>query len=316
LAALLTAAGAPVHAEEVMTEHQGLDVLGNLEIARGKSLRTDGVVLLVHGTLGHNRMEVVSATQELLRERGVNSLAITRSLGLDKRRGMFECNLEQDHRHEDAVEEIDTWVAWLREKGATVITLAGHDRGAAQAALYASLPKADRSVRRLVLIAPLLQTFEAVDKDYFLHYKKVLRDELTRAQDLVSHDEASSLIDVAGFLDCPNAKVTAGAFADYYAANQKFFTPSLLPSIRLPTLVIGAELDPQERELTTAMRGLPEHKNISFHEVRGADHFFRDTAAEEMSDRVAEFLSHRLEAAAVNTPLPPPSQGVKMKTRK
>jgi pimeloyl-ACP methyl ester carboxylesterase len=316
MTAFLVAGIATLHAEEVATEHQGLDVLGNLEIAQGKTLKTDGAVLLVHGSLGHNRMEIVSAAQELLRERGINSLAITLSLGLDHRQGMFDCSLEQDHRHDDAIDEIETWVNWLKEKGAATITLAGHDRGASQAAAYAGLPKVDRTVRRLILFGPLLQTFDGIDRDYFQRYKKVLRDELSRAEQLVSQDEASTLMDTVGFLECSNTKVTAGAFVDYYSNNQKFFTPSLLPSVRMPTLVIGGGADPQEPQLSRAMRELGGQKNIIFEEVQSADHFFRDSSADELADRIKDFMGRKVESAAA---LPPPvqqSQPIRMKTKK
>lgn len=321
-AALLMMAGAPLRAEDVMTEHQGLDVSGRLDVAPGKSPKTDGVTLIVHGSLGHHRMEIISALQELLRERGVNSLAITLSLGLDRRRGMFECTLEHDHRHEDAVEEIETWVDWLKGKGVANITLAGHDRGAAQAALYASQPRADRAVKRLVLAAPLLQNFESIDAEYFLKYKKVLRDELGRAEQMVSQDEASSLLDGVGFLDCPDAKVTAGAFVNYYSNNEKLFTPNLLPAVKIPTLVVGAGADPQEGVLATAMRQASGQRNVIFEEVARADHYFSDVAVEDLAERIADFVNRKGDAMAATIPAdagpaaPLPPQGVKMKPRK
>src|SRR5262245_19151032 len=80
-AALLAPAS---HAEDVKIDVQGLTVIGNLDLAPGKSLKSDGVLLLLHDTLAHNRMEIMSALQELLHERGINSLAITLSLGLNE----------------------------------------------------------------------------------------------------------------------------------------------------------------------------------------------------------------------------------------
>ena len=75
-------------AEEVTLEYLGLDVTANLEIAQGKSLK-DGAVLLVHDTQGHGRMEFMASLQDGLRDHGINSLAITLGLGIDKRRGHF-----------------------------------------------------------------------------------------------------------------------------------------------------------------------------------------------------------------------------------
>ena len=154
LAALsIMAASARCAAEQVSLDYLGLELSANLEMAAGKSLKGDGVVILVHDTLGHGRMELMAALQDGLRDLGVNSLAITLGLGMDKRRGMFDCAMEQDHRHEDAVDEIANWVQWLKEKGAASITVAGHGRGANQVALYA-INRLDKSVKRAVLVAP------------------------------------------------------------------------------------------------------------------------------------------------------------------
>ena len=108
-------------------------------MAPGKSLKTDGAVILLHDTLGHHRMELMAALQELLHARGVNSLAITLSLGLNARRGMFDCGIEQDHRSEDAREELQTWISWLKEKGAGSVILAGHGRGGSRSPI--TLPR-------------------------------------------------------------------------------------------------------------------------------------------------------------------------------
>jgi pimeloyl-ACP methyl ester carboxylesterase len=304
LAAFLAAGGAQLQAEEVTTDHDVLTVLGNLEVAPGKSLDKDAVVLIVHGTLGHHRMAIISALQELLRERGVNSLAITLSLGVERRVGMFDCAMEQDHRHEDGADEIRTWVKWLKARGATNIVVAGHGRGANQAALYASQSQMDGAVHKLVLVAPLVETADAVDRQYFLRYKKILHDEYARAEAMAARGDAQSFMGDVGFLDCPHARVTAGAFLNYYAANPKFFTPNLLPSVKIPTLVIGGTADMQEPELAGAMKKLSGQGNILFQEIEGADFYFSDAASEKLADRIAEFLTR--ENTAVETAAAPP----------
>ncbi len=282
----------PLRAEEVKTEHQGLDVTGELDIAPGKSLKHDGVVLLVHGTLGHHRMEIMSALQELLRERGVNSLAITLSLGLNERRGMFDCVIEQDHRNEDAAEEIRTWVDWLKEQGAANITLAGHSRGGNQAAIYA-VKYLDKAVRKLVLIAPLAQTAGNAASEYELRFRKPLQPALEQAEKLVADDGSMTLLTGVGFLNCDDARVTAGAFVNYYGPNQNLYTPSLLPFVKAPTLIVAGELDPLTAELAPAIEGIPDPKHITFKTLRGADHYFRDLAAEDLANEIRDFVQRK-----------------------
>lgn len=313
LALVLASGGAPLHAEEVSTEHDVLTVLGNLEIAPEKSLKTDEVVLIVHGTLGHHRMEIVTAMQELLRERGVSSLAITLSLGVERRVGMLDCAAEQDHRHEDGADEIHTWVKWLKAKGATNIVLAGHGRGAGQAAMYASQARMDKAIGRLVLIAPLVQTAESADRQYFLRHKKILHDVYALAEEMSGKGEAQSFMEGVGFLDCPNAQVTAGAFLDYYAPNLKLFTPNLLPSVKVPVLVVGASGNLQEADLVEGMRKVSGRGNILFQEIQGADYYFRDAASDELADRIAEFAKRKTGAVetASNPPAAPQEGGAK-----
>ena len=290
LSALLFAA--PLRAEEVRIEHQGLDVIGNLDIAQGKSLKNDGVVLLLHGTLAHHRMEIISALQELLHERGINSLAITLGLGMNERRGLFDCSIEQDHRNEDASEEIKSWINWLKQKGAASITLAGHDRGGNQIAVYAA-KEPDKAVRRLVMIAPLADTASSLESEFSQRFRQPLQPILAEAEKLVAEDQFNTLMTDVPFLGCDRAKVTAGAFVNYYGPNQNLYTPSLIPHIKMPTMVVVGDLDPLANELLPAVQGIPDAKSVRIVTIPGADHFFRDEAAEDLADKIKAFMAEK-----------------------
>jgi hypothetical protein len=279
-------------AEEVTTEHLGLDVTANLELAQGRSLK-DGAVLLVHDSMGHGRMELMAALQDGLRDQGINSLAITLGLGLEKRRGMYDCGLEQDHRHEDAIDEIATWVRWLKEKGAQSVTVAGHGRGANQVALYA-INKLDKTVKRVVLIAPLMQTPEKAEAEYHARFGKPLRPDLGRAEELVATEHGNQLIE-SGFLNCQHAQVTAGAFADYYGANEKFKTTNLLQSIKIPLLLAVGDADPGLSEIQAASGEFASYKTVSLAIIPGADQDFRDLGADELAKKIKDFVGHRAQ---------------------
>ncbi len=281
-------------AEEVSLEYLGLEVTANLELAPGKSLKSEGAVLLVHDTMGHGRMELMAALQDGLRDLGINSLAITLGLGLDKRRGMFDCAMEQDHRHEDAVDEIAAWVQWLKEKGAQSITLAGHGRGANQAALYA-INRLDKAVKRTVLIAPLMQTGEKAESEYRARFGKPLRPELARAEDFAATEKGNQLIEFPGFLNCQHAQVTAGAFANYYGANEKFKTTNLLQSIKVPVLLAVGDADPDLNEIKAAEPEFAAHKTVTLAVIPGADQDFRDAGPDELAKKIKEFIGHRLQ---------------------
>ncbi len=280
-------------AEEVKIEHQGLDVLANLDMAPGRSLKGDGAVILLHDSLGHHRMELIAALQELLHARGINSLAITLSLGLNARRGMYDCGLEQDHRNEDAREELQSWVNWLKEKGAGSVMLAGQGRGGAQVAYYLTR-EPDKVVKKAVLIAPLAQTFSNAGGEYEERFRRPLQPALAEAERHMAEDQANQLMESVAFLQCPQARVTAGAFIDYYGDNPNLYTPSLVPSIKMPTLIAVGDADPLGQELSAAISGIPtDTSHITQAVISGADSQFRDIAADHLADRMKSFLTQK-----------------------
>ncbi len=285
--------GHAVMAEEVKTEHQGLDVLANLDMAPGKSLKADGAVILLHDSLGHHRMELMAVLQELLHARGINSLAVTLSLGLNARRGVYDCGLEQDHRNEDAREELQTWVNWLKEKGAANVVLAGHGRGGAQVAYYLTR-EPDKAVKRAVLIAPLAQTFSSAGGEYQDRFRVPLQPALAEAERHMAEDQANQLMENVAFLQCPQARVTAGAFINYYGDNPNLYTPSLVPGIKLPTLIAVGDQDPLGEELSAAISGIPtDTSHITQAVISGADSQFRDIGADHLADRMKSFLQQK-----------------------
>src|SRR5690349_22034503 len=69
------------------------------------------LVVMTHGTLAHKDMEVIQGVARALEQRGIASLAHTLSLGLDHRKGMYDCAVRHDYVTDDAVSEIGAWVA-------------------------------------------------------------------------------------------------------------------------------------------------------------------------------------------------------------
>ena len=279
--------------ETVVHEYLGLDVTGNLELAQGKSLATNGVILIVHGSLSHHRMEVIAALQANLKTRGLNSLAITLSLGINQRQGMFDCKLEHDHRHGDAADEIIAWVEWLQAKGASSVTVLGHSRGASQAAL-ALVERADVGVARLILAAPLYQGYAEIAERYQQEVGQSLAPLLARARKMIEDGEGDTLLDVPAFLYCRPARVTAAAFHDYYAADPQQDVLKLMAEIATPTLLVLAGDDKVVPTLAAAVSEAQKDKwrgrRVSVVTIDGADHFFRDLFGEDLADHVAAFV--------------------------
>lgn len=265
----------------------GLVLGGNLELAPDKSL-SDGLILMVHGTLAHAGMEIVRGQQERLRERGYNTLAVTLSLGESERTGMYGCDVTHRHKHEDAVAEIARWVDWLQGEQVGALTLWGHSRGGNQVAWFAAENPKAAAVERYVLVAPMTwEGPEAAARAYEDSYDIPLHTRLSEARDLVAKGQGETVMTDVPFVYCPETDVTAAAFASYYADEPRFDTPTLLQRINAPVLVVVGDGDEVEPHLAARMAdGTPD--NVTFEEIGMAGHMFRDFAGDDLADRTAE----------------------------
>lgn len=285
---ILAAVVRPAAADPVALTHKGLEVSANLKLADGKAV-SDGVVLLTHGTLAHNKMEIIAALQDLLAERGISTLAPTLSLGISKRTGMYDCKVTHTHRHADALDEIGLWLNWLKSKGAKHVTLAGHSRGGAQTAWFAAT-RDDPVVDKVVLIAAATWDAAHAASGFKNAHKADLAGVLATAKALVAAGKGGEVMKGAGVLYCPGADVTASSFAGYYDGNANFDTPSLLPKIAKPVLVAVGSRDTVVPDLPARVRPLADGKKVTYVEIAEADHFFADLYGEDLADAIAAFV--------------------------
>ena len=286
--AVLLFASIPASAEDVTVEHLGIELRGNLLKAAEKPLTDTGVVLIVHGTLAHHGMEIIAALQKGLQAQGVASLAITLSLGIHARRGMFDCALEHDHRQSDAVDEIAAWVAFVKGLGASRIALAGHSRGAAQVAAY-GLSAPDPAVDRLLLLAPLADTDNEVAANYKTLHGGELAALLQAARKLVESGEDDSALAAPGFLYCKSVRVTAAAFLDYYGEAPATAVIGRLRDLKLPVLVVAAGADALAPDVAARITSVVPGNHVQVVVIDGANHFFRDLFGDELVEHVQAF---------------------------
>lgn len=286
-ALLATLAVSPTaHAEEITLQHGSLTLNANLKISEDSSL-ADGAVLITHGTLAHNGMDIISTLQELLADEGHNSLAINLSLGLSDRHGMYDCTVPHVHKHSDAINEIGAWVDWLKAKGSDNIVLMAHSRGGNQTAMFAEQTN-DPIVKAQVLIAP--QTWSAAEAKagYEKRYQQALQPVLDKAQALATKD-GEQWLEKTGFIYCADSKVDPDAFLSYYTPNKDLDTPTLLQAARLPTLVFYGTEDDVVPDLAEKMAAVSNNK-VTTVGVEGSDHFFLDLYADEVIEGTLEFL--------------------------
>jgi pimeloyl-ACP methyl ester carboxylesterase len=277
-----------IHASEVTLEYQGLTLNANLELAPGRDLK-DGIVLIVHGYLAHNKMEIIRASQQALLDNGQGSLAINLSLGIDNRHGFYECTDPHRHTQENAVDELKAWVEWLRDKGVTKITMMGHSRGANQIMVYAVEVK-DPEVTRLVMLAPGMGATAGLS--YKDRYGKSFEEPLALAFKQVAAGRGSDLMADIDLLSCPKARVSADSFISYYGENNKFrqFT-TYLPRISIPTLIVIGTLDDRQPNAAEIAEPLVDDNLIRLGIIEGAGHFFRDFNSDEAMEMAVEFIN-------------------------
>lgn len=280
-----------IHAEELTLPYKGITLNANLELSQNKSI-TDGVILIVHGTLGHKGMEITSSLQNLLKDNGLNTLAINLSYSIDNRSGMYDCKNLHKHKHTDALSEISAWIDYLKKRDVKKIILLGHSRGGNQAAWFAS-QNDDPVIKSAILVAPMTWDEKSVSENYKKRYKKDLRPLLEKAQKLIKSGKGDTVLAHTDFLYCEDTSVTAEAFAGYYASDKKMDTPFLIPQIKKPVFLAIAKNDTVIPDLIEKASALSNNKTVHIKVFEMADHFFRDLNAEELTEEIVGFLKDK-----------------------
>jgi pimeloyl-ACP methyl ester carboxylesterase len=277
-----------LHAEPVRLVHEGRGLDGELTLAPGKSVK-DGVLILVHGTLAHNRMEIMQAQQQLLAERGLSTLAITLSLGISDRKGMYDCTQPHRHSNAQAAGEIAAWADWAGKANAAKIGILGHSRGATQVAYFAASGRLPGNVQKIVLAGPTTFDRSRAATEFRTRFKADFAPVIARAEALAKDGKGTEMMAVPGFMYCPNASVAAATFADYHAADGRNDAPSLLAKLPRPTLLVLAGGDEIVTDLSQRLATAAKPAGLKVVTVDGADHFFKDLYGEDLADAVAAY---------------------------
>jgi pimeloyl-ACP methyl ester carboxylesterase len=283
---LLVALPTGSSAEEVTHKFRGLTLNANLELAPGATIQ-DGVVLVLHGPLAHNKMEIIENIQRALADNERSSLAINLSLSVDNRHGFYDCSIPHQHTQEDTIDEIAAWIEWLRQQDVSEVVLLGHSRGANQAMIYAATRK-DPEVKQLVLLAP--GTSE-IQKSYEGRYGNDIKKIISRASALVTANKPDKLMEKTDFNICPQTAVSAKTFLSYYKADAPFNNfEDFLPRLKLPTLITTGSMDERFPHTEEKVSPYADGKIIQLNQIEGADHFFRDFNIDEAMEAAVEFL--------------------------
>ena len=274
-----------LYAAEVTLDYNGVVMNGNLELAPGKSI-TEGVIVITHAGLAHNGMELYVYLQNLLKERGYSSLAVSWSFGISNRHGMYDCKNTQQHLFTDGVGELEAWIKWLKQQSVKKVILLGHSRGGGHATLFLSEHDSE-ILAGLMLLAPDTKETNDVNSYRNQHHKE-LKPILEKAKAMVSKGEGDSIMEHTDFLYCANTRVAAKTIVSYYDDDPRLDTANMIPGLHKPVLIVNAGNDEAiiggEKYLKLA------GKNVQVKIVEGAGHFFRDLFADEAVDEMTAFL--------------------------
>ena len=275
-----------VQAEEVTQKFDGLTLNANLEMAEGKDFK-NGMVLMVHGYLTHNKMELIRTAQQTLLDNDRSSLAINLSLGIDNRHGFYDCTSPHRHLQEGAVNEIAAWVEWLRSRGVSQVVMMAHSRGANQTMVYAVEQK-DPEVTHLLMLAP--GSGENIKNLYQQRYGKSLDHTLAIAHRNIEAGRGAELMQDIDLLSCPKTQVTAETFISYYSINKFRQFNAYLPRISIPTLIIVGTLDEYRPNTVNLVKPYIDGKRVQLKVIQNADHFFRDFNMDEAVEASLAFI--------------------------
>ena len=287
LLALAAGSQNPTWAEEVKTQFNGLTLNANLSLADGKSIE-DGIVLLLHGSFAHKDMEIMSALQDGLLERGYSSLNINLSYATDDRHGMFGCENVQDRPDSAAIEEIGHWIGWLNDLGVDRVAGFGHSLGGNQIARFMADSGDDFLTAAVLAAPPALVSINSAD-NYQERHGVPLAPLLETASALVEAGKGKTVLEGVGFQFCESTSVTAATFVNQYVEDPDRDTPTVLQRLDAPVLVAVGTADDVVSGLAPAMRAV-DKDNVTFIEIEDAGHFFLHFFAEDLLDAAVEFL--------------------------
>jgi pimeloyl-ACP methyl ester carboxylesterase len=275
-------------AEEVQIRHAGKTLNANLDIADGKTLG-DGVVVIVHALRQHYGAEIIRGLQERFKDAGRSSLAMTLSMGVDDRRGSYECTTPHRYLFQDAVDEGLAWLAWLKTQGAGPVVMLGHSLGANQV-LKLTVEHYDPQITALVLLSPMTMGVERLHAVYKARYRIVLDTVLAQARAMIAQGKADQLMRVDG-ITCPQAEIAPATLLDYYGGEPLHADPTThLSRVTVPVFIIAGSADERQPNVAAFLERFVDGEKVFLYTVESAGHFFRDLNLDEAAEETIAFL--------------------------
>mgnify|MGYP000211023064 CR=1 FL=1 len=252
--------------------------------------QSEAIAIILHGTRGHQNLEIISSLRESLFENGIDSLTFNLSYGIKNRVNDFlPCDIEHNHSHGGSIYEIRLWYDYALKKGYKNIYLIGHSRGGLDIMyFYKTLEEAKQMpIKSLFLLAPIFnnwdQEINKIEKKYNIHINSLL-----------SQPDKKLEID---FLGCENITVNSKIFLSYYVPSgaPEYSHVNLRQNLyetSAQVFIITASED--NIAVDTHKLAIPissAKKNIQLNMIDGSDHFFRDLYFDDLMDVILEAIT-------------------------
>jgi len=261
------------------------------------AIKSKSIVMILHGTRGHQNLEIITSLRDSLLENNIDSLTINLSYGIQNRDNDFlPCDIEHTHKQSESQKEIKLWYEYVKKMEYEKIYLIGHSRGGLDMInFYERLDKNNKtSISSIFLLAPISDGWE----DTIMDYKEKYNINLIHLK-----NEPTKKLSI-NFLGCENATVYSDSFLDYYyifvdahgfQAHEDIYdralTLHLVNTLSKVHIITASEdtIAPDTYERVNDV--IKFRKNIELHIIDGADHFFRDIYFDDLMDIVLEVIT-------------------------
>ena len=262
-----------------------------------QSEKSKSIAIILHGTRGHQNLELITSLRDSLLDNGVDSLTINLSYGINNRVNDFlPCDIEHKHKQSNSQREIKLWYEYIKKIGYEKIYLIGHSRGGLDIInFYENLDsKYQESIDSVFLLAPISETWESSLSRYKENYGIDIND-------LVYQGVKKLKIN---FLGCEDATVYSDSFLDYYliGGHGHFFNSEatrfadrglnlhLINTSGKVYIITASEdtVSPNTYGIVKDVTTKNKEKNIELLVVDGAGHFFRDLYFDDLMEIITE----------------------------
>ena len=247
------------------------------------------IVLILHGTRGHKKLELIQTLLERFSDSNIDTLSMNLSYGITNRNDDFlPCDIIHDHLNSKSLSEIRLWFDFIKQKNKyEKIILLGHSRGGLNIAqFYSSLPDDNKDIiSNVIMLAP-------ISDEYLDIIERIKNNPLKQKikNNSIDDDEVIKI----DFMSCNNAEVRYATYKDYTHITSTDIGSrgsliGLLNSFSVKTLIITAsddDITPDTHERVSSI----DNRHINVVQIDDADHFFRDLYFDDMFDAVLEFI--------------------------